>query len=201
LSGKTVNQGISVFGNKGSTDQHAYVQQLIDGKDDFFLTLIEVLKDPDTAPFFVEPGVTSGDYLHGFYLGTREAISSSEKSSVTLTVSDTSAFTVGLIIALFERTVGLYASLININAYHQPGVEAGKKAATSALELQQQIVNFLASKAGTSFTVQQIVSALKASQKAEQAFKICEHLAANPSRGIQVRRSGIIFDSKYLYSK
>ena len=27
---------------------------------------------------------------------------------------------------LFERTVGLYGSLINVNAYHQPGVEAGK---------------------------------------------------------------------------
>jgi glucose-6-phosphate isomerase len=196
-----VNQGISVFGNKGSTDQHAYVQQLIDGRDDFFLTLIEVLKDHHGAPFFVEPGVTSGDYLHGFYLGTREAISGAGKSSVTLTVADSSAFTIGLLIALFERTVGLYASLININAYHQPGVEAGKKAATSALELQQQIMNFLASKAGTSFTVEEIVSALKADQWIEQAFKICEHLAANPSRGIQVRRSGNIFECKYMYSK
>lgn len=30
LDGKTVNQGIAVYGNKGSTDQHAYVQQLRD---------------------------------------------------------------------------------------------------------------------------------------------------------------------------
>src|SRR3989442_11113653 len=28
LDGKEVNQGIAVYGNKGSTDQHAYVQQL-----------------------------------------------------------------------------------------------------------------------------------------------------------------------------
>ena len=28
--GEIVHQGISVFGNKGSTDQHAYVQQLRD---------------------------------------------------------------------------------------------------------------------------------------------------------------------------
>ncbi|MDD2336742.1 MAG: glucose-6-phosphate isomerase, partial [Geobacteraceae bacterium] len=28
LSGKVVHQGLSVYGNKGSTDQHAFVQQL-----------------------------------------------------------------------------------------------------------------------------------------------------------------------------
>ena len=28
---------------------------------------------------------------------------------------------VGALIALYERAVGLYASLVNINAYHQPG--------------------------------------------------------------------------------
>lgn len=32
-----------------------------------------------------------------------------------------------MLIALFERAVSFYASLVNINAYHQPGVEAGKK--------------------------------------------------------------------------
>ena len=28
---------------------------------------------------------------------------------------------VGALIALYERAVGIYASLTNINAYHQPG--------------------------------------------------------------------------------
>src|SRR5690606_33133365 len=45
LAGQTVNQGIAVYGNKGSTDQHAYVQQLIDGLNNFFVTFIEVLLD------------------------------------------------------------------------------------------------------------------------------------------------------------
>ena len=31
LNGDIVHQGISVYGNKGSTDQHAYVQQLREG--------------------------------------------------------------------------------------------------------------------------------------------------------------------------
>src|SRR5690606_39693049 len=45
LEGKVVNQGIAVYGNKGSTDQHAYVQQLREGVNNFFVTFIEVLKD------------------------------------------------------------------------------------------------------------------------------------------------------------
>lgn len=29
---------------------------------------------------------------------------------------------VGAVVALYERAVGIYASLVNINAYHQPGL-------------------------------------------------------------------------------
>jgi glucose-6-phosphate isomerase len=129
LAGNVVNQGISVYGNKGSTDQHAYVQQLREGVRNFFVTFIEVLKDRSGERREVEPGVTSGDYLQGFYLGTRDALSEKDRWSLTLTLEDTSPRSLGMLIALYERVVGLYASLVGINAYDQPGVEAGKKAA------------------------------------------------------------------------
>src|SRR5438270_4043608 len=74
LEGKIVKQGIAVYGNKGSTDQHAYVQQLRDGVLNFFVTFIEVAKDRHKTAFEVERGVTSGDYLHGFLRGTRAAL-------------------------------------------------------------------------------------------------------------------------------
>ena len=73
-AGKIVHQGIAVYGNKGSTDQHAYVQQLRDGVPNFFVTFIEVAKDRATSRFEVEEGITSGDYLHGFLRGTRAAL-------------------------------------------------------------------------------------------------------------------------------
>ena len=44
----------------------------------------------------------------------------------------------GGLIALFERAVGFYATLVGINAYHQPGVEAGKKAA-EALQIEEPV--------------------------------------------------------------
>src|SRR5205085_3780849 len=37
LEGNIVSQGIMVLGNKGSTDQHSYVQQLRDGLANFFV--------------------------------------------------------------------------------------------------------------------------------------------------------------------
>jgi len=75
LKGNVVNQGIAVYGNKGSTDQHAYVQQLRDGVNNFFVTFIEVLEDRDAKAYLeVEPGTTAGDFLQGFYLGTRDAL-------------------------------------------------------------------------------------------------------------------------------
>ena len=50
LDGKVVHQGIAVYGNKGSTDQHAYVQQLREGVANFYATFIEVRCDrPDGA--------------------------------------------------------------------------------------------------------------------------------------------------------
>ena len=92
LQGKVVNQGIAVYGNKGSTDQHAYVQQLRDGVNNFFITFIEVLKDREgKGSMEVEPGVTAGDFLQGFYLGTRDALSEKDRHSVTIVLPDVSA--------------------------------------------------------------------------------------------------------------
>jgi glucose-6-phosphate isomerase len=175
LDGKRVDQGISVYGNKGSTDQHAYVQQLRDGVNNFFLTFIRVLEDGG-ALLEVDPGVTAGDYLHGFLLGTREALFGNDRQSVTITVQRADARTVGALIALFERAVGYYATLVNINAYHQPGVEAGKKAAAVVLAIQSSILAALSEKPQTA---DELASAIGQPDQAETAYLVLEHLAAN----------------------
>lgn len=177
LQGKVVNQGISVYGNKGSTDQHAYVQQLREGVNNFFVTFIEVLKDRAGDSLEVEPGVTSGDYLQGFFLGTRAALTEKDRASVTLTIPDVSPKSLGMLIALYERVVGLYASLIGINAYHQPGVEAGKKAAGGVIALKLKLAAALKAAPGQAFTAEQLAS--RVGGDPELAFKILEHLAAN----------------------
>jgi glucose-6-phosphate isomerase len=188
LKGNVVNQGIAVYGNKGSTDQHAYVQQLREGVNNFFVTFIEVLKDRDAKTSLeVEPGVTAGDFLQGFYLGTRDALSEKDRHSVSITLPDISPRSIGMLIALYERVVGLYASLIGINAYHQPGVEAGKKAAGAVIALKLKLAATLAATPGQAFTAEALATAAGSPDQAELTFKILEHLAANKSSGVKKR--------------
>ena len=177
LDGREVNQGVAVYGNKGSTDQHAYVQQLRDGVNNFFATFIEVRKSRDTAGIEVEPAVKTGDFLQGFLRGTRQALYEGGRDSVTVSIPEVSPKTVGAIIALYDRAVGLYASLVNINAYHQPGVEAGKKAAAAVLKLQLQVRASLSAEARTA---EQIAQSL--GEDAEAVFHALTHLAANDGK-------------------
>ena len=199
LDGRVVNQGIAVYGNKGSTDQHAYVQQLRDGVNNFFVTFIEVLRDRAGRSIEVEPGVTSGDYLSGFLQGTRRALWENGRESVTITVPDVSAATVGKLIALYERAVGLYASLVNVNAYHQPGVEAGKKAAAGVLDVQKKVIAFLRAHRGERFGVEKIAAGAGLPSDVETVFKVLEHLSANPDHRIRrsVPAGGAPVDARY----
>lgn len=177
LDGKIVNQGIAVYGNKGSTDQHAYVQQLRDGVPNFFATFVEVQKDRATAPLEVEPSITSGDYLQGFLRGTRTALYEGGRDSITISIPEVSAFHVGALIALYERAVGFYAALVNINAYHQPGVEAGKKAASKILQLQLSVRTSLQNAKGRPQSAEEIAAGVGAD--AEDVYHVLEHLLAN----------------------
>jgi glucose-6-phosphate isomerase len=197
LAGRVVHQGLTVYGNKGSTDQHAFVQQLRDGTADFFVTFIRVLKDRERASPEVEPGVTSGDFLDGLLLGTRRALDESGRPSLTLTLPDVSARSLGMLIALYERTVGLYASLIGINAYHQPGVEAGKNAAAGVLDLERRVLAALSARGKGGGTCEQLAAAAGAPDEAETVFLLLERLAANPDRGVAKRAGRTPFEAVY----
>ena len=206
-SGKVVNQGLTVYGNKGSTDQHAYVQQLREGLNNFFAVFIEVLKDraPCTTAsaslkgfaaeaIQVEAGITSGDYLTGFYLGTRTALYENGRESVSVTIPEVSEYYVGMLIALFERAVGLYASLINVNAYHQPGVEAGKKAAAAVLAIQARVTAYM-NQADKPLSVEAIAEGIGEADSVETVFKILRHLAAN--KRVELKLGATPFEDLY----
>jgi glucose-6-phosphate isomerase len=189
-----------------------YLQQLVmeslgkekdlrEGVNNFFVIFIEVLHDRskitpdsvhspqssalslDSSALMVEPNVTPGDYLHGFFQGTRSALYENGRDSLTIGIDTVSPRAIGVLIALFERAVGLYASLININAYHQPGVEAGKKAATAVIKLQAQVLAHL--RAGGKGTADQLAAAIGAPESAETLHHTLRHLVANPDHGIK----------------
>jgi glucose-6-phosphate isomerase len=83
---------------------------------------------------------------------------------------------VGALVALFERAVGFYASLIGVNAYHQPGVEAGKKAAAAVLALQGKV---LAALTPEPRDAPALAAAAGVKDEVEAVFLLLEHLAAS----------------------
>lgn len=197
LKGNVVNQGIAVYGNKGSTDQHAYVQQLREGVNNFFVTFIEVQRERAGNAIDIEPDTTSGDYLEGLLLGTRDALFEKDRQSITITLPEVSAHTVGQIIALYERAVGFYGTLVNVNAYHQPGVEAGKKAAASVLDLKDKILETLRSAKGEYFTAEKLADKMGLPEETERVFKLLEHMKSNPSKGVEKKSALPFYESTY----
>jgi len=183
--GKAVHEGLTVYGNKGTTDQHSLVQQLRDGMNDFFVTFIEVLRDRNDTSLTVESDVTSGDYLHAFLYGTRNALYENGRPSITIVLEDLSARTVGVLIALFERAVGLYAELIDVNAYDQPGVEAGKKAADQVFEMQRNVLSYLRANPGKSLNADEVAVAIGHPDAAEMVLHILDHAAANKDHAVR----------------
>ncbi len=184
LDGNTVNQGLAVYGNKGSTDQHAYIQQLRDGVNNFFACFIEVRKGRNGRSIQVEPGTSSTDYLQGFLRGTRKALHGAGRQSITISIPEVTPFTLGMLIGLFERAVSFYASMVNINAYHQPGVEAGKKAAGEFLELLNQVRGRLTAEPKTAEQI-----ATEASADPEEVYHCLNHIAANGDATVAIGKT------------
>jgi glucose-6-phosphate isomerase len=197
LTGRVVHQGLTVYGNKGSTDQHAFVQQLRDGTPDFFVSFVRVLREREGPSLEVEPGATSGDFLDGLQLGTRRALQEGGRPSLTITVEKLDPRSLGMLIALYERAVGLYAGLVGINAYHQPGVEAGKRAAAFVLELQRKVVAALRERGAAGATCDELAAAAGAPDEVETVFHLLERLAANPERGVAKRPGATPWGARY----
>ncbi len=205
LDGRVVHQGISVYGNKGSTDQHAYIQQLREGVPNFFATFIEVLADytsSSTSPFteVAEDGITSGDYLNGFFLGTREALFENGRDSITITLDTLSPYSLGALIALFERAVSCYASYVNINAYHQPGVEAGKKAAEKVIAIRRKLKGLKTEKQ-KEYSPEDIAILINEPDTVETVYKILEHQVVNYPKTVRRTTSPHPEKARYLFTK
>ncbi len=192
LRGDTVHQGLTVYGNKGSTDQHAYVQQLRDGPDDAFALFLGVQDDGYHGQEEVEAGLDSGDFLQGFMLGTQAALRARGRRTLMLLLAELDARRLGALVALFERAVGLYAARVGINAYDQPGVEAGKKAAAGILATKARL---LAALDDTPATVQELCARAGVTD-AEAAWHLLARLAAN-ARGVRVEPGAVPADDRF----
>ena len=177
--GEKINQGLTVYGNKGSTDQHALLQQLMEGPENFFVTFIEVLKDRDSSSIEIEQGITSGDFLQAFLIGTQNVLFQRGRYSICITVDEINELTLASLVALYERAVGIYAFLIGINAYNQPGVEAGKKLTKDIIELLLKIQKHLKSFPEKQFTASELAVELGIKENTVTIFRLLLRLSKN----------------------
>lgn len=177
LDGRVVHQGLNVFGNKGGTDAHAFIQQLNDGRDDFFATFIEVLKDAEKLP--ITDSTDMGTYLHGFLEGLAAALRGKGRQAITVRIPQISEAELGMLIALYERAVAIYAEFVNINAFHQPGVQNYKLAAKGVLTLREKVIAKLSELGGTKGTAVEIAEKIGCADDAVEIGGLLDKAAAN----------------------
>ncbi len=127
----------------GATDQHSLLQLLMEGPQDKLTVFVTVEKPRTelTIPhgFTQEPDVS---YLGGHWFhellnieqrATAAALAANGRPSVTIRLPELSPASVGGLMMLLEVATAFAGSLYEIDAFNQPGVEAGKRYACGLL--------------------------------------------------------------------
>ncbi len=130
--------GLTPVGLIGPTDQHSFLQLIVDGKRDKSVTVIKIdnfentLTIPNNSLKYLE----SLDLLNGYKFS--EIINMQADSIVesllslehipldVIVISHVDAHAIGELIYYYELLTALVARMLDINAYDQPGVEMGK---------------------------------------------------------------------------
>jgi glucose-6-phosphate isomerase len=136
-----------------------------------------------------------GDYLHGFFEGLCAALRNKGRQVITIRIPQITVFELGQIIALYERAVAIYAEFININAFHQPGVQAYKLAAKDALKLRETVLNTLKQHPEFSGTAAMLAELAGTPEAAVEVAGILDRAAVN---GEYVNRNAA--NGSWIYS-
>jgi glucose-6-phosphate isomerase len=136
--GKAVHCGPTPIKALGATDQHSQVQLYIEGPFDKVvaflrveefdrdITIPKLFKDKDGVAYL--GGQSFGTLLNAEQFATQVALTRHKRSNLTFSVPAVNAFTLGQLLFLFEVATAYAGELYNIDAFDQPGVEAGKDA-------------------------------------------------------------------------
>ena len=130
--------GLTPVGLIGPTDQHSFLQLIVDGKRDKTVTVIKIkdfensIKIPDVSL----PSLEKLDMLNGY--GFAELINMQADAMIesleslefipldVIEIEKVDEKAIGELIYYYELLTALVAQMLDINAYDQPGVEMGK---------------------------------------------------------------------------
>ncbi|KAL0246374.1 hypothetical protein GEMRC1_007586 [Eukaryota sp. GEM-RC1] len=119
--------GLTVFGGVGTSEQHAFMQQVQKGINDAFVRFVSFRKRH--FDFSNAKAGSMGRQLVAFVQGTQSALTKNGRQWMSVQLEERNEYAIGLLVALEERIVSALGALHRINAYDQPGVQDGKLAA------------------------------------------------------------------------
>jgi glucose-6-phosphate isomerase len=127
----------------GATDQHSQIQLYVEGPADKAIVFVAVKTPatelsipatyPDRSAFGYLAGHDIGELLDAERRGTEIALVDAGRPNATITLNEISAESVGGLLYLWELATAYAGRLYNVDAFNQPGVEAGKRAAFALL--------------------------------------------------------------------
>ncbi|MHC5056962.1 MAG: glucose-6-phosphate isomerase [Planctomycetota bacterium] len=137
--GSVVHAGPTPAKALGVTDQHSQIQLYTEGPFDKLITIIQVEKFAEALPLpSVYEGIEGVSYLGGHTLaelmaaecaGTQVALEQGGRPFEVVTIPEVNAHVLGELFMWAELAIAYGGELLGIDAFDQPGVEAGKRAA------------------------------------------------------------------------
>ncbi len=137
-SGKTVNAGPTPVKAMGATDQHSQIQLYTEGPYDKVVMLLATedfgcdVTIPaihgDLPELSYLGGQTFGTLLNAEMKATELALSQADRLHMRIELPAVTPETVGAFMYLFEMATAIAGRLYDVDAFNQPGVEAGKVA-------------------------------------------------------------------------
>lgn len=130
--------GVTPLPARGTTDQHSQVQLFVEGPEDKLVSFVVVESTPPLAIPGGEPapyleGIDLGTLLRAEQRGTAVALARAGRPSTSWVLPALEPAPLGALLVALELQVAAQATLLGVDAYDQPGVEAGKVAAFALL--------------------------------------------------------------------
>lgn len=136
LQKEVIHTGSTPVKAIGTVDQHSQLQLYMEGpydKNIIFLVIKRFNKDiPIAKENDIEnelaylKGHSLSDLMHTEFEATRLALAEEKRPNCTVMLDELSAFTLGQLFYFFELQTAYAGKFYRVNAFDQPGVEAGK---------------------------------------------------------------------------
>ena len=132
--GKNLKTGPTPIAALGTTDQHSQIQLYREGPNNKFLIFLTIQKPAqDTKVGNTLPndmsylnGKNFNTLIHAAHRGTSVALAKAKRPNLTLALPQLNEENLGALFMLLECQVALLGKMYGVNAFDQPGVEAGK---------------------------------------------------------------------------